>query len=380
MTRRSAARLRRTAAGVFFGLTLLVLAAAGPAEGQALLKVNETVVFKFGGLLQVQADWLETVNPSNTATTGYQENLFLRRARFLFGGRLAKPVYFYFETENANLGKNKTGTSALGSGFQLLTAFGEWRISDAFMLEGGLIRVPYSRTALTAAGSQFVLDTPSTTYLQQTATRSTGGNRDTGFLARGYFFDNRLDYRLGIFQGDRQTGSHNPFRVAGRLQFNFLDREDMYSPTYIGGTSLPGSYLGDKKVLALGAGFDSQMSYHYYSADLFASIPLGDGSIESTLQYQYIDGDRTFPTIPVQNTFDIDLGYYIKAIKLAPLVRYEQRVYNGQQTRDEYRLCAGLNWYLFKHNLNLKGLYQRITPKTGPAQNEFTIQLQLFYW
>ncbi|HQR45220.1 MAG TPA: hypothetical protein PLB02_04290 [Thermoanaerobaculia bacterium] len=381
MTRRSASRYRLAAVGAAFGLVaLLVLTAAAPAEAQALLKVNDTVVFKFGALLQVQADWLELVNASNTDTVGYQENLFLRRARFMFGGRLAKSVYFYLDTENSNLGKNKTGTSALGSGFQLLDGFGEWRLSDAFMLAGGLLRVPYSRTALTAAGSQFVLDTPSTTYLQQTQTRSTGGNRDTGFLARGFFVDHRLEYRVGMFQGDRQTGSHNPFRVAGRLQFNFLDREDMYSPSYIGSTSYPGSYLGDKKVLALGAGFDTQMSYHYYSADLFGSIPFGDGAFESTLQYQYIDGDKTFPTIPVQNTFDVDFGYYIKAIKVAPLVRYEQRVYNGQQTRDEYRLCAGLNWYLFKYNLNLKGLYQRITPKTGPAQNEFTLQLQLYYW
>jgi hypothetical protein len=40
--------------------------------------------------------------------------------------------------------------------------------------------------------------------------------RDTGFQARGYFFGNRLEYRAGAFQGDRDARSHNPFRYVGR--------------------------------------------------------------------------------------------------------------------------------------------------------------------
>lgn len=383
MIRRFASRSRRATAAASFGLALLVLAAAVPAEGQAIIKVGDTVSLKFGVLLQAWGDWMELPNAALTDTIGYQQNFYLRRARFLFAGRIAKDVYFWMETENSNLGKAAAPATnkALGSGLQLLTAWGEWRIADAFMLEGGLIRVPYSRIAMTAAGSQLVLDTPSSTYLQQVPTQSTGGNRDTGFLARGYFLAHRLEYRVGVFQGVRQTAqSKNSFRYTGRLQYELLDLEDLYSPTYIGSTSYAGSYLGDKKVLAIGTAFDTQKDYNYYSGDVFASIPLGGGSIESTFQYQYISGGTTFPTaLPTQNTMDIDLGYYIKSAKLAPVFRYEQRVLNGQSKKD-HRICGGLNWYPFKYNFNVKGLYQRITPTIGPALNEFTLQLQFYYW
>jgi hypothetical protein len=375
---RAASRFRIASVGVLFGVAAAFLLAAGPADAQAIIKVSDTAFVRFGFILQPQADWQQLA--SSTDTTGYQQNLFIRRARFLLGARLAKDVYLYMDTENSNLGKATTSAKALGTGFQLLTMFGEWRIDDAFMLEGGLIRVPYSREALKAAGSQFALDVSAYNYLQQTSVGATGGNRDTGFEARGYLLDHRLDYRIGAFQGVRLTGSHNPFRVAGFLQYNFLDREDMYNPGTVYSTSLPGSYLGDKKVLAVGGGFDTQMNYRYYSGHLFASIPAGPGAIEGTFQYQYLNGGVTFTALPPENTEQVDLGYYIKALKIAPLVRYEQRIYNGQEAKNEARFGAGLNYYPYKFNFNIKGMWIRVDPKTGPAVNEFTIQLQFYYF
>ncbi|HUM03535.1 MAG TPA: hypothetical protein VL084_14695 [Thermoanaerobaculia bacterium] len=383
MTRRSASRYRRAAAAAFFGLVLLALAAAGPAEGQAIIKVSDTVTLRFGVYLQAQADWLQLTNATLTDTIGYQQNLFLRRARLLFGGRIASDVYFYMDTDNSRLGYNKTGNSALGSGFQLLDAFGEWRIADAFMLDGGLIPVPYSREALTSSSGEFFFDASAYDYLQQTSTQSTGGNRDTGFLARGYFADHRLEYRLGVFQGARQTAqSKNAFRVSGRLQWEFFDREDMYSPGWIGSTFYPGWYQ-DKKVLAVGAGFDTQKNFRYYSGDLFAAFPVSkSGSIQGKFQYQYVNGGTTFAALPLENTEQVDLGYYFNSLHIAPIVRWEQRIFNGQPSKSDMRYGGGLNWYPFKANapLNIKVVYIRVDPKTGVSTNEFGIQLQFFYW
>ncbi len=371
-------RARVAAAAVLF---VFAVAAAAPAEAQALIKVSDTVSLKFGVLLQPQADWTELANASLTDTTGYQQNLFLRRVRFLFGGRIARDVYFFVDTENPNLGKNKSSATSLGSGFQLYDALGEWRITEPLILQVGLMKVPYSRESLKSTGTQFVIDTSAYYALQQTATQSTGGSRDTGALLRGYFLEKHLEYRVGIFQGARQSGSKNPFRSGGRLQYEFFDVEDQYAPTYMGSFSYPGSYLGDKKVLAVGAGYDLQGSYRYYSGDVYASIPTGSsGALEGTIEYQYLDGGTTFTTLPVQNTFQLDLGYYIRALKLAPNARYEQRVFNGQEAKNERRFLLGLNYYPFKHNLNLKAAYTRIDPKTGPSLNEFQLQLQFYYW
>jgi len=381
MIRRAASRFRIASVGVLIAAAAALLLAAGTADAQAILKISDTAFLRFGALLQPQADWTQVANSTNTDTAGYSQNLFLRRARFYFAGRFAKDVYFYFCTENASLGKAKTGTSALGSGFQLLEGFGEWRIADAFILDGGLMRVPYSREALKASTTQFTLDTSAYTYLQQTATQSTGGNRDTGFMVRGFLLDHRLEYRAGAFQGVRLTGSHNSFRFAGRLQYNFFDREDMYSPGSVYSLSYAGSYLGDKKVLAVGAAVDTEMDYTYYSGDVYASIPIGTaGALESTLQYQYISGGVTFTSIPVQNTLMFEAGYYIKSLKIAPLARYEQRVYNGQEAKNEFRWGVGLNYYPFKYNFNIKTYYNRIEPKTGVGLNQFTVQLQFYYF
>jgi hypothetical protein len=387
MSHRPASRRRQASLAGLVGLAIFALAMAGPAQAQILLKVNDTINLKFGVLLQPQADWTQLANSTNTDTIGYGQNLFIRRARFLMGGRLAKDVFFFVQTDNPSLGKGKTGTSALGSGFQIYDALGEWRIAEPFILQIGIMRVPYSRESLKGAGSQFVIDTSAYTYLQSTATQSTGGNRDTGTLVRGYFLDKHLEYRAGVFQGARGSGSHNPLRVAGRLQYEFLDVEDMYSPTYLGTYSYPGSYLGDKKVLAAGAGFDTQADYKYYSGDLYASIPAGNGAIEGTIEWQYLNGGVTFTTLPVQNTIQADLGYYFKALKIAPNVRYEQKTVVGTEDGSEKRYIVGLNFYPFKHNFNIKMAYTRIDLKKKVSSalnqlsmNQFTIQLQAYYW
>ncbi|MGE5346183.1 MAG: hypothetical protein ACM3JH_09535 [Acidithiobacillales bacterium] len=362
-----------------FVLVLLAVAAA-PVEAQVVIRVSDVVSLRFGAFLQAQADWLEQVSGDQTATSGSSQNLFLRRARFLFGGRLAREIFFYMDTDNSRLGFNKTGSSALGQGFQLLDAFGEWRIGRGLVLDGGLLSVPYSREAMTSSATEFFFDASAYASIQQSATQSTGGNRDTGFLARGYVLDERLEYRLGVFAGYRSPASNNPLRVSGRLQWEFLDRETMYSPEWIGSTRYRGCYLTEKRVLAMGAAFDVQMGYRYSSGDLFAAIPAGPGSVQGKFQYQYVDGGTTFTAIPRQNTEQVDLGYYIKGAKLAPAFRWEQRTVCGQPGKGERRFGAGLNYYPYGMNFNIKAVYLLVDPRSGVRTNEFGIQLQLYYW
>lgn len=354
---------------------------AGRARAQAVVKVDDVVYLKLGVFLQAQADWTELANASNTETAGYQQNLFLRRARLLLAGRVAPNVYFFAQTDDPRLGYNKTSPAALSSGFQLIDGLLEWRVDRAFVLDGGLIAVPYSRLALLAASRQLFLDVSAYGYLQQTATQSTSGNRDTGFLARGYFVDDRLEYRLGVFSGVRLPGAHNPFRVSGRLQWECFDKEDLVSPSYAGAGFYSGAPLGTKKILALGTAFDTQMDFRYYSGDVFGAIPTGSvGSIEGILQYQYIDGGVTFPSIPLQNTFTADVAYYVTSLRFAPVLRIEQRTYNGHPEKDERRAGVTLAYFLHGHNFNIKGAVIRVTPKTGVATNQVTIQMQVYYF
>jgi hypothetical protein len=93
----------------------------GSASAQAVIKVSDDVNVKFGMLVQTQADWTQ-----DAASGGYQQNLFIRRVRFLVGGQVAPKVTFFFETDNPNLGKTVSGTKNISTGFTVQDAYLEW--------------------------------------------------------------------------------------------------------------------------------------------------------------------------------------------------------------------------------------------------------------
>jgi hypothetical protein len=227
---------------------------------------------------------------------------------------------------------------------------------------------------------------PTSTALQNSS------ERDTGVMLRGYFFCDRLEYRAGVFSGIRAPGVKNAPRFTGRLQYNFFDTEVYSFPSY------PGSYLGTKKILAVGGGYDTQQDFRYASADLYLDWPIPLGSFESSIQYQYINGGNTFPTtLPQQNTFQIEGGVFLKGLRIGPSVRYEQKTFtaaivNNVTTKDENRVAVGLNYYPFPKTpnaFNLKVWWQRVQLKPGAAPgqttsgyatNQFTVQMQVYYF
>jgi Phosphate-selective porin O and P len=377
--------LRTTARGLIAALFLLAFGRAGQSEAQALIKVSDSINFKVGLLLQTQADFQETANATNDATGGYQQNIMLRRARLIIGGQVAKNVFFYVDTENSNLGKSTqtlasgaTGIKAPGTGFNLLDAVGEWRISKEFNIQAGAILVPVNRWIVTSSGSTFMLDQsaynlPSSTPLQNNA------GRDTGVMFRGYLFCDRLEYRSLVLSGFRQPGVKNAPRFTERLQYNFFDTEVYNFPSYAGVN------YGKKKILALGAAYDTEGDYRIGSADLYLDIPIDVGSFESTVAYQYIKGGTLIPTLPEENTFSIEAGVFLKKAKIAPIVRYEQKTFNQtiNESKNENRFVAGLNYYPipgFENNFNIKFWWQRVNLKTGYATSQFTVQMQVFYF
>ncbi len=341
-----------------------VAAVGGPVQ----IKVGDTASFRFGVLLQGQADWQELASGS------YAQNLFLRRTRFLVAGQVTKEVFFFFQTENSRLGAvNAAGSKVISSGFQVLDAVAEWRIAKEFNLWGGLIYVPTSREALKSSSSEFMMDTSAWAYTATTALTGTGG-RDTGFMARGYFLNDRLEYRLGAFQGLRDSASRNPFRTVARLQYNFLDTEVYTLPAYVS------SNFGKKKILALGAAYDAQLDYQGFTADVFADIPVGFGSVVGTATYHHLDGGTTLKSLPKQDLYHIDAGLYFKGAKIGPWGRYEHKNVSADSTKNEDRYLLGLNYYPYGNNLNLKFGWTTVKPDTGKSLNEYTLQLQVGYF
>jgi hypothetical protein len=370
-------------APVAFALVLALL--PGIASAQAVIKVNDNVSFKLGLLLQTQADWQEVANAENNASGGFQQNMLLRRARIILGGQVAPNVFFYVDTENANLGKSTqtltsgtTGVKAPTTGFNLLDAVGEWRIDKAFGIEFGEILVPTNRWILTSSASTFMLDQSAYNNLPSTALQNNTG-RDTGFMARGYFLDDHLEYRSAVLSGFRAPGVHNSYRATEWLQYDVLDPEVYALPSYAGAN------FGNRKILALGAGYDTQSDYQLFSGNMFLDLPTGFGSFESTVVYQYVDGGKLIASLPKEDTFSVEAGAFFKGAQIAPIARWEEKSFNAtaNQTKNEKRWAVGLNFYpyqKYENNFNIKVWWQKVTPKVGYATNEFTVQMQVFYF
>jgi hypothetical protein len=171
-------------------------------------------------------------------------------------------------------------------------------------------------------------------------------------------------------------------RGAGRIQVQLLEPE---APTY----AYAGTYLGKRKILAIGAGIDGQSNYKAVAADAFLSYPMGNNGITAQADYIHYNGDTFFPALLKQNTFEVEAGYHVTDYKLTPFVKWEARkldsAVKNAANQDESRFQVGGTYYVMGHNLNLKAAYtrgslDRVAPLEALTQNGFTFQLQGFYY
>jgi hypothetical protein len=358
---------------VTFFLAVICLLIPMLASAQAVIKVNDNINIKFGTLIQAWADSAEIA----TDPQGYSNNLFLRRFRFLVGGQITPTISFFFETDNPNLGK---APKALGSGFITQDAFIEWKplgaTNNTFILDAGLMLPPLCRNCLESAASILSLDYGSFSFSESAPTQSSVG-RDTGVVAKGYLSGGHFEYRAGIFQGFRRAGSRNAMRGTARVQYNVWDTETGYV--------YPGVYLGNKKVLAFGAGADHQNEYRAWSADAFLSLPdPAKNALNGEITLLRFDGGTGFFTTPLpkQDDATVQVGYYLAGPKVMPWARYERQDFKlaASDPNDNKRWQAGATWFPNGHNFNIKGAYSHVTPKVGNSTNEYTVQMQFFYY
>ena len=208
-------------------------------------------------------------------------DLHFMRNRFGLTGMIDETWGYKFQT------CGNTGTTKMPVMYSLSAQDNDWndrdiRIIDAYAianfndhlnLKVGLTKIPLSRANLDDCFAPLSQDRSMFVYSAY-GTSPAKFSRDLGGVAVGRFFDDRLTYFAGIFQGREGTTSaqvplgpiagmmatsstapKTNLQYVGRLTFDFLESE--------GGSGYQGTYFGEKKILNIGFGMAYQPQAAY---------------------------------------------------------------------------------------------------------------------
>jgi hypothetical protein len=358
--------------GMGFGVIALVLSVglAVPAFAQwQITSPDGQSSLKLGYLLQGRAEG-ETIGSGSDATTS--RNLYLRRIRLLWGGKINDRLSFFAETDAPNWGKADAAGLKAEPAVYMQDFMATWTVKDALLVDFGLLLTPGAYNHLQSAASLLALDYGPHTFVESTPLKAKVG-RDVGMQARGILADKHLEYRAALLQGVRGVLAQNSFRMAGHLSFTPFEAANSL---FYGGTS-----LGKKKAFTVGLGADAQRDYHAYSGDAYVDYPLACGKAV-TLQGNYAaydGGDFLGSALVKQRTFLIEAGVTFVAQKITPFVQVSGKTYDDElEGKDEQGLQFGLAYWLDGHKSNVKAGYTLLKKDGSDNHALFTVQCQAF--
>lgn len=318
---------------------------------------------KFGYLAQMRADAVD--NGSDTAT-----DLYFRRLRILAGGRINDQWTYFFESDSPNLGKGGPNGKNTADIFMQDFVVSYRPQSDALILDFGQLLGEVTYNSNQSAASLLTTDYGPNTFAWAGALDTRVG-RDYGVRARGYLFNDRLEYRASILQGNRGTDSSNDLRFLGRLMYNVFEAQK--------GLFYTGTTLGRMQILSFGVSFDTQEDYSTISVDGFWDQPLAEGNnLTVQANWSRVDGDDFLTTLPKQDNSMVEAGFLHAASKLMPFVQYAEKDFDTAVLSDVKKAQVELAYWFAGHNGSLKFSYATTDVDGGEDVDEWWLQLQIF--
>ena len=213
-------------------VALLVLAVASPALAYKI-EISEDSNLNIDFLLQFQAVVAKNAAPDKT---DWGKDFFVRRSRILLFGDVYKNISFFTETEMANWGKGGDW-SVTPATFFVQDAFMTFKVVDEFMVDAGMLILPFTRHSMQSAVSLNLLDYHTAMIKYPDGSQKVW--RDAGIQLRGYVFDKKLQYRVGVFNGSKNQvlekledvaadGTKVPLKDAAGTQFTSISNPKDY--------------------------------------------------------------------------------------------------------------------------------------------------------
>jgi hypothetical protein len=334
---------------------------------------------RLGFLFQPSYEVASRTFPPNgaPASGATQQHFFVRRIRLMAGLTIGSQLEFFADTDTPNMGRDVNVAPSAGMNIQ--DAFMTWKPMDEFKLDGGMMLIPFSHNSVQGATTLYAWDYFASSFLQNGGFGNYVG-RDIGVQARGLVIGH-LEYRLGVFTGARgapitpmSTNSRAQLRLAARVQYNLFDPETAFF--------YAGTYAGTKKIVSFGASVDHQDNYTAFGVDAFIDWPLGADVVTAQAAFLHYGDSATAPWIgvPKQNDIIFEAGYRLGALKISPIIRFEDQLFSappGGASSSLMRVSAGIAWWPMGHNLNVKLFYSYVKPAVNPF-NQLNLQVQLY--
>jgi hypothetical protein len=300
-------------------------------------------------------------------------------------GSVHKNVKFFFDTDVPNTGKEDNSSNSLvwNDGFI------DFQFMPELKVAFGRILVPFSVENKASAALLLGIDyNLNTTHIPTFIDRAFW--RDDGVEVRGILADGLIDYRVGLFRGERRAtaetddtppveydvnGDDN-MRTTGLVMVNFADAQP--------GWFYNMNSLGSLKVLSLSAGFDyignSGIEDHKaWNVGAHLEQPLGNGRIVGSATYYDYEG----PYYSAKNA-SVQAGYLLPCpfndgSYIQPVLRWLYQDFDDTNVKLN-TVAVGLNYFLKGHNINFKVDYA-INDKIidGDRVDAFRFQTQLLF-
>ncbi len=364
--------------------------------------------------------WMTTNNLSDN-NTSLQLSPSIRRSRILAFAQLNPDLLIltHFGLNGLNT-SNLTTTGNNGDGPQIFLhgAWAEYRINDYLYAGGGL----HYWNGLTRMSSQSTLNFMTLDQSRPFVSWHSLGITDQFARHLGFYLKGdigRLDYRFafnaplknnigeGKDYGIKDSGlTYSGFNhtdlggnstgnsiFTGYLRYNLLDKE---------GTKLPymtGTYLGKKRVIALGAGFfmHPQGMFHassgvhsdvrHLAIDGYIDLPLDNGAVHAYASYIDFNYGNNYVSrwAGTGHTIYVEAGYYYAPFKLMPYAAFNHGMYEGLNENVQ-ALDIGVNYFIKGHNAKVTLEYHRIKGdireadilSSNDALSQLRFQLHLF--
>jgi hypothetical protein len=154
----------------------------------------------------------------------------------------------------------------------------------------------------------------------------------------------------------------------GYVKYNVWENESTTLPYYVG------TYLGQKKVLAIGVGFflhpngmynnstKTHESVRHFAADIFVDMPISGGALNAYAAFQSFNYGENYISRwgGTGSALYAQIGYYMSEAKVMPYVSFSNSSYDGADDAIK-ALDLGVNYFINGHNAKLTAEYHSIS-------------------